>query len=98
MSLPLAPNVPIPTALYDHGACVGADTALFFPPIDKETPHAARMRVKAAKKICASCIVRVQCGEYATAAREPGIWGGMDEAARRQLRRSRAARAGRYGR
>ncbi|MGH8988615.1 MAG: WhiB family transcriptional regulator [Acidimicrobiales bacterium] len=36
--------------------------------------------------MCASCVVRADCLEYAISIREPhGIWGGLNEVERKQL-------------
>lgn len=62
--------------LYDivthQGACHGRRDIDFF----SENPH----QVEAAKAICATCPVRVECLAYAKAFGEPaGVWGGLDE-------------------
>jgi hypothetical protein len=38
-------------------------------------------------QICASCPLRVECAAYATAANEPGVWGGFTRASRNALAR-----------
>ena len=44
-----------------------------------------------AKEICATCVVRRDCLEYAIRIREPhGIWGGMNEVERKQVLERRA--------
>ncbi|MGH9209874.1 MAG: WhiB family transcriptional regulator [Acidimicrobiales bacterium] len=72
-----------------HAACRGTDTELFYPTRGEAT--------EPAKKVCAGCPARVDCLEYALAATEKfGIWGGLSERERRQVRRARrvAVRAG----
>lgn len=52
--------------------------------------------VTAAKAVCAGCAVRVECLEYALAQPTPfpGVWGGLSERERRQVRSTgHAARA-----
>ena len=39
-----------------------------------------------ARKVCANCPVQMDCLEYAIAADEWGIWGGLDRDQRRTLR------------
>ena len=69
-------------AWHQHGACRGADPNLFFP--------ARGESVKEAKAVCARCPVRAECLEYALTNQEKfGIWGGLSERERRQLRRQR---------
>ena len=66
------------------------DPNLFFPITDDEA--------RPAKAVCSTCPVRLECLEYAIATRQDdGVWGGLDEAERKRLRRRRqqAARAGR---
>jgi WhiB family redox-sensing transcriptional regulator len=68
-------------------ACAGADPEAWFP----ETGASNR----AAKQLCASCVVQVECRGYAIRA-EPhvyGIWGGTTEGQRMRLRRERRAAA-----
>lgn len=69
-----------------HAACRGADTELFHPKRgDKVRP--------VIEEYCNNCLVRVQCLEYqlsmTTPATDKGIWGGMSERQRRELRRAR---------
>jgi WhiB family transcriptional regulator, redox-sensing transcriptional regulator len=60
--------------------CNQADPDLFFPEKGGST--------REAKRICAGCEVRAECLAYALRRNEPsGIWGGLSERERRQLRR-----------
>lgn len=66
-----------------HGNCLGVDPDLFFPERGAST--------REAKAVCAGCMVRAQCLEYALDNGEKfGIWGGLSERERRRLRRQRA--------
>jgi WhiB family transcriptional regulator, redox-sensing transcriptional regulator len=66
----------------DQAGCLGIDPDLFFPERGAST--------REAKAICAACVVRVECLEYAIANGEKfGIWGGMSERERRRVRRAR---------
>lgn len=63
---------------YD-GACRSAEPSVFFHP-DGERGSARRRRDEAAKAVCATCAVLVECREHALTAREPyGVWGGLTE-------------------
>ena len=64
--------------------------ALFTVDVHIEA-HGDRLeREDAAKRVCASCPVHVECREYALRVQEPlGVWGGLDERERRALLRSR---------
>ncbi|MGV1004515.1 MAG: WhiB family transcriptional regulator [Candidatus Nanopelagicales bacterium] len=67
------------------GACRGADQDLFFHP-QNERGLARLRRDRAAKMVCATCPVRVECADYAIRAREPyGVWGGMTEEERERV-------------
>jgi WhiB family redox-sensing transcriptional regulator len=72
-------------------ACRGhSDPNLFFP--DKDTyPDVAerRMAVKAAKQICADCVIIEQCFIRGLNGNEYGIWGGTNERERNKLRHLR---------
>jgi WhiB family redox-sensing transcriptional regulator len=60
--------------------CAQTDPEAFFPEKGGST--------RDAKKICASCEVRLQCLEYALENDERfGIWGGLSERERRKLRK-----------
>lgn len=67
-----------------RGSCVGEDPDMWFP-------HGGTLSVEA-KRICAGCDVRLDCLEYAIAHPDKtghGIWGGLTEKERRQVRRRR---------
>jgi WhiB family redox-sensing transcriptional regulator len=62
--------------------CLGVDPELFFPQRGSST--------REPKAVCAGCVVREDCLEFAVANGEKwGIWGGMSERQRRQVRRAR---------
>ncbi len=64
--------------------CLGVDPDLFFPERGGST--------REAKAVCAGCVVRDECLDYALEHGEKfGIWGGLSERERRQVRRRRAA-------
>lgn len=70
----------------DYGACGETGGDIHFP--------AKGESVRDAKKVCAGCFVRQECGEHALA--NPGltgfgIWGGMSLHERRRARQNRSA-------
>lgn len=68
-----------PRPWLDQAACRGLDPALFHPQRGEPT--------EPAKRVCASCPVRQECLDWALEANEKhGVWGGMSERQRRQLR------------
>ena len=65
-----------------EGACMGADSAVFFSP-EAERGRRRQRREDAAKQICASCPVLARCREHALTVHEPyGVWGGLAESER----------------
>lgn len=63
-----------------HANCRGVDPQLFFPERGASLAEA--------KAVCADCKVRAECLEYGID-QHFGIWGGLSERERRQLRRQR---------
>jgi WhiB family transcriptional regulator, redox-sensing transcriptional regulator len=73
-------------AFMAFGACRGADPDLFFPDRGES--------LEPAKAVCAECVVRDECLEFALAAGERfGVWGGTSERERRRIRRQRRTAA-----
>lgn len=74
-----------------RAACKGPQAAVFFPPTHAERKEEKLAREARAKAICKTCVVRVECLEYAIEIREPhGIWGGLNETERKQVVERRA--------
>jgi len=67
--------------------CRDVDPDIFFPI---GTTGPALEQVEQAKAICARCKVQAQCLEWSLATgQDSGVWGGMDEEERREIRRAR---------
>ena len=67
-------------------ACRGPQAAVFFPPPQFERKDEKADREQRAKEICTTCAVRRPCLDYALEIREPhGIWGGLNEAERKEM-------------
>jgi WhiB family transcriptional regulator, redox-sensing transcriptional regulator len=65
---------------FDRAACLHTDPDAFYP----EKGGSSR----AAKRVCHTCPVQAECLSYALANDERfGIWGGLSERERRQLKR-----------
>lgn len=63
--------------------CKDTDPNIFFP--------SGAHGVEIARKICADCVVKIPCLEYAIENRiDHGVWGGTSERERRRIIRSRA--------
>jgi WhiB family transcriptional regulator, redox-sensing transcriptional regulator len=75
----------------EQAACLEFPAVLFFGQDDSEPQAERRVREQQAKRVCAGCIVREECLEFALSTREPyGIWGGLTEAERRSRLHKRA--------
>lgn len=68
--------------------CVQTWADAFFPDYEDDYLSVTN----AAKAMCASCPVRVQCAEYGMKHEVYGIWGGITEGERRRVRRSQNRR------
>lgn len=76
-----------PPAWAQHAKCRWIDPELFFAA-DGERGAAKVRREQAAKAVCAICPVRAECATYAVDTRQhEGVWGGLTETERAQLRR-----------
>jgi len=68
------------------GSCRRENPDIFFHP-DGERGSARRNRDRAAKALCRDCPVLQNCRRHALQVREPyGVWGGMTEFEREELR------------
>jgi WhiB family redox-sensing transcriptional regulator len=73
-----------------RGACRHSDPELFFP-VAARGP--ALRQLARAKRVCASCPVRIDCLEYALQSGQGfGVWGGASEQERRLMRRRQLRR------
>jgi WhiB family redox-sensing transcriptional regulator len=66
----------------DNARCIDLSPSEFFPN--------EGVGVEVAKRVCAECIVKEECLEYALTHRiDHGVWGGSSERERRRILRSR---------
>jgi WhiB family redox-sensing transcriptional regulator len=73
---------PPPGEWISRGACKGMNPDLFFPERGVD--------VRAAKAVCARCDVADECAQYALDNTiRSGIWGGLSERERREIRSRR---------
>lgn len=70
---------------HGQGLCIGEDPDIFFPSNGDPGTRA--------REVCSACPVRQDCLEYAMEADEFGIWGGLDQHERRNLKRRQRRRA-----
>jgi WhiB family redox-sensing transcriptional regulator len=74
----------------NQAICRDTDPDLFFPI---GTTGQALVQIDRAKEVCGECPVKSDCLEYALETnQDSGIWGGLDEEQRRNIRRQAAAR------
>jgi WhiB family redox-sensing transcriptional regulator len=86
MSFRLIDDLSAGPAWMTRVSCRGCDPSMFFPERGE--------RLDAAKAVCAGCVVRQQCLDYALSYGEKfGVWGGESERTRRRTRRDRNAAA-----
>jgi WhiB family redox-sensing transcriptional regulator len=78
---------PAETWWIERSRCIGEDPELFFPV--GSTGSALAQTAKAIE-ICAGCPVRAECLEWALeTCQDAGVWGGLGEEERREIRRAR---------
>ncbi len=66
--------------------CRGPNSKIFYPPSRPERRDERERRERRAKSICAACVVKTECLDYALSIKEQhGIWGGLNEMERRAL-------------
>jgi len=71
----------------ERGACLGEDPDLFFPV---GTTAPAVEQTRRAIAVCGRCPVRIDCLRWALdTSQDAGVWGGLDEESRRDIRRAR---------
>ncbi|MET9804664.1 WhiB family transcriptional regulator [Streptomyces sp. NPDC006368] len=74
-----------------RAACRDEDPDLFFPI---GSTGMALLQVEEARSVCRRCPVMERCGTWALENnQEHGVWGGLSEEERRQLKRRRARQA-----
>jgi WhiB family redox-sensing transcriptional regulator len=73
-----------------NAICRDTDPELFF---HVGTTGQALLQIAKAKGVCCQCPVKVECLDFAMETnQDTGIWGGLSEDERRNLRRQNAAR------
>lgn len=76
-----------PKVWRNDAACRDTDPDLFFP-VGQTGPAIAH--IESAKQVCTTCAVKIECLEYSLMTnQDAGIWGGLTEDERRQIRRER---------
>ena len=78
---------PAHTVWVDRARCIGEDPELFFP---MGAPSLVLSQTERAKAVCQGCPVQDECLEWSlVTAQDAGVWGGLDEDERRDIRRER---------
>jgi WhiB family transcriptional regulator, redox-sensing transcriptional regulator len=70
----------------DQAACKGTNVNLWFPENSGRHPSSHQQAIL---ELCHHCPVRMQCLEHAIVNCERGIWGGLNETQRQNIRRTR---------
>ena len=71
----------------ERARCIGEDPELFFPV---GTGAPALAQAERAKAVCRACAVIDACRTWALdTCQDAGVWGGLDEEERREIRRAR---------
>lgn len=82
---------PSETWWIERSRCIGEDPELFFPV---GTTGPAIEQAAKAIEICDLCPVRAECLEWALdTCQDAGVWGGLGEEDRREIRRARRREA-----
>lgn len=79
---PVPPQKAVGTEFTREGNCKDMNPQLFYPE------RGDTRRLREAKSVCAGCVVKDECLEYALTppVEKWGIWGGTSERERRQMR------------
>ncbi len=84
-------SISIPAFILDGDPeCANVDPELFFPQEIEAGNYkvvSKYQNLAAAKAICSSCPLKLQCLEYAMKNYEVGVWGGTTEHQRDELRK-----------
>lgn len=73
---------------FSNPLCAEVDPEIFFAP-DSTSDHKVFFTAVEAKRICKRCEHKLECAEYSLSNRVVGIWGGLSEMERREIRRER---------
>ncbi len=84
-----------------NGNCVGQDVNIWFPVVifgvNREKRNKLRQSTEKALSFCKSCEVKKECLDYSLEHEPWGIWGGLNELQRAELRKIRGVRLVRDG-
>ena len=89
MTIQVLPFINAATDWRSVARCRDTDPSLFFPA---GTTGIALDQIAAAKGVCLQCAAQPECLEFALDSnQDSGVWGGLSEEERRQIRRDRKA-------
>jgi hypothetical protein len=72
---------------FESPSCASVGGELWFPDIEQNAITLAESRL--AKAICLTCIHTTECADWAIANELYGIWGGLTDLDRRNIRRAK---------
>ena len=70
---------------FEEPRCYGVDTEMYYP-VDQSTTMAELPLIR---YICGNCHHRTECAEWAISHERFGVWGGLTEKQRREIRKQR---------
>ena len=75
---------------FDQPLCAQVGAELFFQDDrDDKKPGMNEIDYSASKRICNSCVHRIECAEWGIAHEVHGVWGGLTPQDREKIRRTR---------
>jgi WhiB family transcriptional regulator, redox-sensing transcriptional regulator len=74
---------------FDRPLCAEVDPEIFFYPDIKDSHFLAKFTINKARQICGRCEHREPCAEYGLHNRVFGVWGGLSESERKEIRKLR---------
>ena len=75
---------------FDQPLCAQVGAELFFQEDrDDKKPGMSEIDYNVARKICHSCVHKVECAEWGTQHEVHGLWGGLTPQDREKVRRNR---------
>jgi hypothetical protein len=81
------PAQPREETWFDHAACRGTPIDLWFPQDRLGRPsHRHKKRTQEIRQLCQTCTVNGPCLDYAIRHQVVGIWAGLDETERKNLK------------
>lgn len=72
---------------FDEPLCAEVGTEIFFARDAEDGRPASNASYAEAKKICASCVHKIECADWGIKNEKHGVWGGLTPVDRDRIRR-----------